>query len=169
MKRTPLFLTLVYLSLTTTSCVHIPDPGEVANAPLEGPLETSKFSIATPRGQKWNKFAGSYLSVGPVAYAISSNASVPAEGEPRRKLLEISAAQFRAKYLRDGWTSLGGESIQDGNPGQISSRWRDEDGETVQSETTVYFGNVTTIVHALISPDGSRSDALRVLKSFREK
>ncbi len=141
----------------------------MANAPIGGPLETSRFSIATPKGQKWNKFGGNYLSVGPTAYVLAFDGSLPKDATERKKYLKIASDQAAAKYRLDGWTQIGSTKTTDGNPAWISSKWKDEDGDLATSETASYFGKRTAVVHALISEDGSYSDAMRVLRSFREK
>jgi len=170
MKKIHVLLLLLSLPFfILTACVHIPDPATVASAPTGGTYLGRGFTIAEPRGQKWNKLFGSYLSVGPVAYAISGDARTPETTAQQKTCVETVRRQLEARYRAEGWTKTSGISVSSGTPAILTGRWLDENGKAVDSFTALHFGDKTTVIHALVSPEGSKSDALRVLRSFRER
>jgi hypothetical protein len=170
MKKIRFLLVLLSFPLfLLTGCVHIPDPATVSSAPTGGTYLGRGFSIAEPRGQKWNKLFGSYLSVGPVAYAISGDPRSPGTTAQQAAYVETVRRQLEARYRSEGWTKISGIHLSPGIPAILSGRWLDETGKTVDSLTALHFGDKTMLIHALVSPDGSKSDALRVLRSFRER
>ncbi len=169
MKLPTLLGTIFAISLSASSCIHVATPDDVSGASIGAPLQTSRFAIATPKGQKWSNVAGTRMSVGPVVYVLSHNpARIPNE-QGRKVYHDMTIEKTTAGYRKDGWTMVSKPKLRQGNPSWITSKWRDDDGEPVTSYIVTYFGKRTAIVHALVSGDGSDADARRVLSSYREK